>query len=148
MPSPVSDSPSAPPTSLHLEIANPAGTVWSGEARMVVVPGTEGELGILPRHLPLLTRLREGMVRIDPVQGEPLRVYVSGGYLEVQPDRVTVLADVAVRSAELDAARAEAARSQAEHPVAREFGGVDYAAAHAELIQGFAELARSLKKPR
>jgi F-type H+-transporting ATPase subunit epsilon len=139
---------SARPTFLHLEIANPAGTVWSGDVRRVVLPGTEGEMGILPRHLPLLSRLREGMVRIDPVQGEALQVYVSGGYLEVQPDRVTVLADVAVRSAELDAARAEAARSQAEHPVAKEFGGVDYAAAHAELIQGLAELARNLRKPR
>lgn len=96
----------------------------------------------------LLTRLREGTVRIEPVEGEPVRVRVAGGYAEIQPDPVTVLADAAVRSAELDAARAEAARGRAGDPVARKFGGPDYAAAHAELVRGLAELARHRCKPR
>lgn len=125
------------PATLKLEIVSLTGPIWSGEVREVGLPGTDGGFGVLPRHAPLLTTLREGMVRAYPAQGEPVEVYVSGGYVEVQPDRVTVVADLAARDADWERAQAEAARALARSPMAQEFTDEDYLALHLELIHRY-----------
>ncbi|TSH89171.1 ATP synthase F1 subunit epsilon [Verticiella sediminum] len=110
-----------------------AETLYSGDAAFVSVPGVEGSLGVYPGHTPLLTKVREGFVQVRQLDGGQTRVYVAGGFIEVMPHAVTVLADVAVRTEELDATRAREAASAAS-PLARELARPDYAAVHAELI--------------
>lgn len=95
--------------SLQLDIVSLSGALWSGEVREVSLPGSEGRFGVMARHTPLLTILAEGMLHIHPVSGEPLQIYVCGGYVEVQPDKVFVLADLAARSEDLDQARGSGA---------------------------------------
>lgn len=122
---------------LTLELTSLAGPIWSGEVREVDLPGSAGRFGVLARHTPLLTTLREGMVRVAPLQGEPVEIYVSGGFVEVQPDKVTVLADLAVRDADWEHAQAEAARERAAAGMAQAFTDEDYMALHLELIHRY-----------
>jgi F-type H+-transporting ATPase subunit epsilon len=126
---------------IHVDIVSAEESIFSGLAEMVVVPGTEGELGIHPRHAPLLTRIRPGSVRIKrPDQAEEELIYVSGGMLEIQPSVVTVLADTAIRGADLDEARAMEAKQAAEEAMRDKTADIDYAQAQAELAQAIAQL--------
>jgi F-type H+-transporting ATPase subunit epsilon len=125
---------------IQVEIVSAERSLYSGAARMVVAPGASGELGILPRHAPLLTLIRPGIVAVTTAAGEEEFIYVSGGILEVQPDQVTVLADVAERGEDLDSARAEEARRAAEEKLRAGTTGMDYAAAQAELAQAIAQI--------
>jgi F-type H+-transporting ATPase subunit epsilon len=127
---------------VHVDVVSAEESIFSGRAEMVVVPGELGELGIYPRHAPLLTRIKPGSVRIKLAdkQGEETLVYVSGGILEVQPDVVTVLADTAIRGADLDEARALEAKRAAEEAMKNRVSDIDYAQAQAELLEAVAQL--------
>lgn len=143
----MSSAASSPDSSgLQLAIVNMEGVVWSGPVRVVTVPGTEGAFGILRGHTPMLTRLREGFVHLETVEGERMAVYVSGGFVEAQPHGVSVLADTAVRSDDLDAARADAARQQAASAMHAEIASLDHALIHAELAKSAAQWAQELRK--
>ncbi len=135
---------------IHVDIVSPEGQLFSGEATMVFVPGTEGELGIAPRHAPLLTTLNAGVVRVQIESGEELTFYVGGGALEVQPRRVSVLADTAARARDLDEAAAQAARQRAEEAVRTNSDKLEIAEAQAELARAVAQLKaiERLRKPR
>ena len=123
-------------------------SLYSGEAEVVIAPGQRGELGIYPRHTPLLTMLKPGSVRIKiPNQSEEELVYVSGGILEVQPHVVTILSDSAIRGADLDETRALEAKRAAEEAMKDKTASIDYAQAQAELAQAVAQLA-AIKKLR
>ncbi|MGQ0656920.1 MAG: F0F1 ATP synthase subunit epsilon [Chromatiales bacterium] len=99
---------------IHVDVVSAEESIFSGEAKFVVLPGELGELGILPQHTPLITRIRPGAVRIDKADGGEEFVFVAGGILEVQPNRVTVLADTAIRGRDLDEAKANEALKAAE----------------------------------
>lgn len=118
--------------------------VYAGEADMLVAPGAAGELGILPRHAPLLTALVPGELRIMH-DGEVDEVFISGGYMEVQPDMITVLADTAERASDINEAEAIAAKRRAEELLEGKHGEIDYARAEAELAIALARL-RVLRK--
>ena len=127
---------------LHVDIVSAEQQIFSGEASMVIAPGEGGELGILPEHMPLLTRIKPGTVRIQPAAGgEEEVIYVSGGMMEVQPDRVTVLADTSVRAHDLDEAKAMEAERLAKEALADRSGAIDHARAQAELAEAAAQLA-------
>lgn len=127
--------------SVHVDVVSAEESIFSGLAEMVVVPGEGGELGIYPRHAPLLTRIKPGSVRIKlSGQAEETLIYVSGGILEVQPDVVTVLADTAVRGADLDEARAVEAKRAAEEAMKNRTSDVDYARAQSELAEAVAQI--------
>src|SRR5512135_528122 len=128
--------------SVHVDVVSAEESIFSGLAEMVVVPGEQGELGIYPRHAPLLTRIKPGSVRIKLANkdGEETLVYVSGGLLEVQPNVVTVLADTAIRGADLDEARALEAKRAAEEAMRNRVSDIDYAQAQAELAEAIAQL--------
>ena len=128
--------------SVHVDVVSAEESIFSGLAEMVVVPGEMGELGIYPRHAPLLTRIKPGAVRIKLAekQGEETLIYVSGGILEVQPNMVTILADTAIRGADLDEARALEAKRAAEEAMKNRTSDVDYAKAQAELMEAVAQL--------
>ncbi len=130
-------TPAAIAHTLSLQIISLTGELWSGEVREVSLPGSIGRFGVMARHLPMLATLREGLVRIHPVQGETIELYISGGYAEVQPDRVMVMADLAARSADLDKARAQAARDAARSPMAENFTEAAYMQMHMELIHRY-----------
>ena len=126
---------------VQVDVVSAEQSMFSGMAEVVVVPGEMGELGIYPRHAPLLTRIKPGSVRIKvPDQAEEELIYVSGGMLEVQPHVVTILADTAVRGAELDEARAIEAKRVAEEAIKNRTADIDYAAVEAELAQAIAQL--------
>jgi F-type H+-transporting ATPase subunit epsilon len=125
---------------LHVDIVSAEGQIFSGEAAMVVAPGREGELGILPRHAPLLTLLRPGEVRVQTPDGEQHPFYIGGGALEVQPTKVTVLADTAVRAKDLDEAAAVNAMQRAEEVLKKKVGDLSQAEALAELSRAAAQL--------
>ena len=125
---------------LHVDIVSAEGQIFSGEAAMVVAPGREGELGILPRHAPLLTLLRPGEVRVQTPDGEHHPFYIGGGALEVQPSRVTVLADTAVRAKDLDEAAALNAKQRAAEVLKKRVGDLSQAEALAELSRAAAQL--------
>ena len=137
-------------TTLRVSVVSAERSLFQGEARMVVAPGRAGELGILPRHAPLLTTVRAGVLKIVAPDGEEEFIYISGGVLEAQPDGVTVLVDVGERGEDLDEARAEEARKNAEERIKANPKGADYAAAQAELAQAAAQLAaiRKLREKR
>ncbi len=99
---------------IHVDVVSAEAQIFSGEAVFVALPGEAGELGIYPKHTPLITRIRPGAVRIEKADGSEEFVFVAGGILEVQPNGVTVLADTAIRGADLDEAKATAAKKQAE----------------------------------
>ncbi len=127
---------------VHLDIVSAEQQLYNGLAEFVVLPGESGELGILPRHAPLLTRIKPGVVRIKvPQQAEEELVFVAGGILEVQPDRVTVLADTAIRAKDLDEAKAQEALKQAEEARRNAKDKQSIAAVEAEVAALAAQLA-------
>jgi len=126
--------------SIHVDIVSAEGEIYSGAAKMVFLPAQEGELGIAPRHAPLLALLKAGEVRVQPLEGEEQSFYVGGGALEVQPNKVTVLADTAARAADLDEAAAVAARQRAEEALAGKIDKIEQAEALAELARAAAQL--------
>ncbi len=101
-------------STIFVDVVSAEEAIFSGSAKFIVLPGQEGELGILPGHVPLITRIRPGAVRIEMEDGTEENVFVAGGILEVQPDRVTVLADTAIRSKDLDEAKAAKALEEAK----------------------------------
>ena len=125
---------------IHVDIVSAEGEIHSGVAEMVYAPGVMGELGIAPRHTPLVTQLKPGEVRVDTGKGEMDHYYVSGGILEVQPHVVTVLADTAVRAHDLDEAAAIEAKRRAEEAIANQTEEIEYTQAHAELADAMARL--------
>lgn len=125
---------------MHVDVVSAEAEIFSGPANMLFAPGVMGELGILPRHAPLLTRIKPGEVRIITPDNEEQFFYVSGGMLEIQPQAVTVLADTALRAKDLDEAAALEAKERAEKILADNKGEVDYAAAEAELAEAMAQL--------
>lgn len=131
---------------LHVDVVSAEEQIFSGEAEFVALPGESGELGIYPMHTPLITRIRPGAVRIKvPGQTEDEFVFVAGGILEVQPKGVTVLADTAIRGADLDEAKAEEAKRKAEELMLNKESQIDYAKAQAELAAAIAQLAAIAK---
>jgi F-type H+-transporting ATPase subunit epsilon len=115
--------------------------IFSGQAEFVALPGEAGELGIYPKHTPLITRIRPGAVRIQVAGGGEEFVFVAGGILEVQPNGVTVLADTAIRGGDLDEAKATAAKKHAEELMLNQESKIDYAKAQAEMAAAIAQLA-------
>ena len=133
---------------LHVNIVSAEKLLYSGTAEVVIAPGARGELGIYPRHTPLLTTLKPGSVRIKvPNQVDEEVIYVSGGILEVQPHIVTILSDTAIRGGDLDEAKALEAKRAAEEAMQDKAATTDYAQAQAELAQAIAQLA-AIKKLR
>lgn len=138
------------PLRVHVDVVSAEEQIFSGEAEFAVFPGEAGELGIYPRHAPLLTRIRPGAVRLKiPDRDEFEMVYVSGGILEVQPTLITLLADTAIRAKDLDEAEAIKARQRAEEALKNRSADVSYASAEAELAQALAQLQtiRKMRKP-
>jgi len=135
---------------LHVDIVSAEAEIFSGTATMVFAPAEMGEVGIAPRHAPLLTRLKPGEVRVQTQGGQEEMFYVSGGMLEVQPHVVTVLADTAIRAHDLDEAQALEAKERAEKLLADKAADIDYARAQAELAESVAQLAaiRKLREKR
>ncbi|HEU0186543.1 MAG TPA: F0F1 ATP synthase subunit epsilon [Gallionellaceae bacterium] len=126
---------------VQVDVVSAEQSLYSGMAEVVVVPGEMGDLGIYPRHAPLLTRIRPGSVRIKvPDQSEEELIYVSGGMLEVQPNLITILADTAIRGGDLDEARALEAKRAAEEALRNRTADIDYAVAQAELAEAIAQL--------
>jgi len=125
---------------IHVDIVSPEGQMFSGEANMVFAPGVEGELGIAPRHAPLLTTLTAGVVRVQVAGQEEQAFYVGGGALEIQPHAVSVLADTAARARDLDEAAAQAAKARAEEAMRGKVDKLDIAEATAELARAMAQL--------
>ena len=126
---------------LQVDIVSAEQEIFSGQAQRVIAPGEAGELGILPEHIPLLTRIKPGTVRIEPEGGgEEEIIYVSGGMMEVQPDRVTILADTSVRAHDLDEAKAMEADRLAKEALANRTGALEVAKAQAELAEAAAQL--------
>ena len=128
-------------STMQVEVVSSEQNIYSGEASFVVVPTAQGELGIYPRHEPIMSLVRPGALRLTvPGETEEVLVAVSGGVLEVQPDKITVLADVAVRSTEMDQARAEAAKKAAETGVSEARDEKSLAEAHKALAAAIAQL--------
>ena len=132
---------------IHVDVVSAEESIWSGEARFVALPGEAGELGIYPRHTPLITRIKAGSVRIETADGGEEFVVVAGGILEVQPDCVTVLSDTAIRGKDLDEEKANAAKLAAQEAIRNAKSEVDLATAQAELAVLAAQLA-ALRKYR
>ncbi|KRB94142.1 F0F1 ATP synthase subunit epsilon [Noviherbaspirillum sp. Root189] len=127
---------------IHVDVVSAEEQIFAGEAEFVALPGEAGELGIYPMHTPLITRIKPGAVRIKvPGQAEDEFVFVAGGILEVQPNGVTVLADTAIRGADLDEAKASEAKKLAEEALSNKDSSIDYAKAQAELAAAVAQLA-------
>lgn len=126
---------------VHVDIVSAEEQIFSGLAEFVALPGEAGELGILPGHMPLMTRIKPGAVRIKiPDRQEEELIFVAGGILEVQPRLVTVLADTAIRGKDLDEAKALEAKKQAEAALASKSAQIDYAKAQAELLEAVAQI--------
>ena len=134
---------------IHVNIVSAEGAIFSGDADMVFAPARAGEVGIAPRHAPLITTLKPGSVRVQTSEGEKL-FYVTGGILEIQPHLVTVLADSALHADQLDESEALAARERAKEMLAGKHGEVDLARAQAELTEAEARYraAQQLKGKR
>ena len=131
---------------IHVDVVSAEEQIFSGEAEFVALPGESGELGIYPMHTPLITRIRPGAVRIKvPGRTDDEFVFVAGGILEVQPKGVTVLADTAIRGADLDEAKAQDAKRKAEELMLNKDSQIDYAKAQAELAAAIAQLAAIAK---
>ncbi|PSJ18688.1 F0F1 ATP synthase subunit epsilon [Nitrosomonas supralitoralis] len=128
-------------TIFHLDIVSAEESIYSGPVEFMVAPAQMGEVGIYPRHTPMLTKIKSGMVRIKAQLKEEELIYVSGGMLEVQPDIVTILADTAVRSDDLDEAKALEAKRAAEEAMKNKESELDYVRAQAELIEAMSQLA-------
>jgi len=126
---------------IHVDVVSAERLIFSGEAKFVALPGESGELGILHGHTPLITRIRPGAVRIEKADGDEEFVFVAGGYLEVQPDSVIVLADTAIRGHDLDEAKAVEAKKRAEEAMQNRAGDFDIAHAQSEFAMAAAQLA-------
>ena len=127
---------------IHVDVVSAEQEIFSGLAEVVIVPAQMGEVGIYPRHAPMITRIKPGSVRIRiPEQAEDELIYVSGGMLEVQPGIVTILADTAIRGADLDEAKALEAKIRAEESMKDKSSKIDYAKAQAELAESLAQIA-------
>ena len=136
---------------IHIDVVSAEESIFSGEAEFVVLPGEAGELGIYPRHTPLITRIKPGAVRILPAGGgDEELIFVAGGILEVQPGVITVLADTAIRGHDLDEAKANEALKRAEEAREKALGKQEVAAVEAELATLAAQLAaiRKLRQRR
>ena len=132
---------------IRVDIVSAEGELFSGDAIEMVAPASQGDLGILPRHAPLLTLLKPGEVRVKTPDGQEHHFFVGGGALEVQPKRVTVLADTALRAKDIDEAAALAAKERAEEALRDKSGHITQAEALAELAR-VAALLKFLKRPR
>ncbi len=132
-------------STIQVEIVSAEEQIWSGKGTMVFAPGVMGELGIAPRHTPLITQLKPGDVRVQTEEGKEEFFFISGGLLEIQPDIVTVLSDTAIRANDLDEAKAIEAKKRAEEAMKDQGSEMDYARAKAELVQIAAQL-RSIEK--
>ena len=127
---------------IHIDVVSAEESIYSGEAEFVVLPGEMGELGIYPRHTPLITRIKPGTVRIQPAGGgDEELIFVAGGILEVQPKVITVLADTAIRGHDLDEAKALAAQQRAQEMMQNRTSQMEYAKAVAELAEASAQIA-------
>ena len=136
---------------IHVDVVSAEESIYSGEAEFVVLPGVMGELGVYPKHTPLITQIKPGAVRIKiPGQADEQVVFVQGGFIEVQPDVVTVLSDTAIRAADLDEAKALQAKQAAEEAMQNKASKADVARAEGELAGAMAQLAaiRRLRKGR
>jgi F-type H+-transporting ATPase subunit epsilon len=132
---------------IHVDIVSAEGEIFSGEASMVFAPAVMGEIGIAPRHAPLLTTLKPGEVRVQTPGGDEQFFYVSGGAIEVQPHLVTVLADTAVRAKDLDEAAALQAKQRAEEALKDRGSQIEVAEAQAELARAAAQI-KAIEKLR
>ena len=133
---------------IHVDIVSAEGQIYAGDASMVFAPAVEGEVGIAPRHAPLLTNLKPGEVRVQaPGEAEELSFFIGGGALEVQPNQVTVLADTAIRARDLDEAAALEARRRAEDAMQERTDKIEIAEAQAELARAAAQL-RAIERLR
>jgi F-type H+-transporting ATPase subunit epsilon len=126
---------------IHVDVVSAEESIFSGEARFVALPGEAGELGIYPRHTPLITRVKAGSVRIELADGGEEFIFVAGGILEVQPDCVTVLSDTAIRGKDLDDEKASAAKLAAEEAIKNAKTDIDLAKAASELAVMAAQIA-------
>ena len=136
---------------IHVDVVSAEESIYSGEAEFVVLPGIMGELGVYPKHTPLITQIKPGEVRIKvPGQAEEQIVFVQGGYLEIQPDVVTVLSDTAIRAKDLDEVKALRAKQAAEEAMQNKASKEDIARAEGELAGAMAQLAaiRKLRRGR
>ena len=133
---------------IHVDIVSAEGHLFSGQGEMIYAPAIMGEIGIAPRHAPLVTQLKPGEVRVDPGSGKPQEhFYVSGGMIEVQPFKVTILADTGVRATDLDEAAAQEAKRRAEDALANNAADIDLAKAQVELAEAVAQL-RAIERLR
>jgi F-type H+-transporting ATPase subunit epsilon len=137
-------------STIHVDIVSAEGEIFSGDVAMVFAAGTEGDLGIAPRHAPLLTLLKPGEVRVETADGKQQHFFVGGGALEVQPNKVTVLADTAIRAADIDEAAAIEAKQRAEEALKDRPSHITQAEALAELarLTAMIKMAQKLKHPR
>jgi F-type H+-transporting ATPase subunit epsilon len=134
-------------STIQVEVVSAEESIFSGPAKFVALPGESGELGILPGHIPLITRIKPGAVRIEKADGGEEFVFVAGGILEVQPKLVTVLSDTAIRGHDLDEAKANEARKSAEEALKNAKSDVDLAKATSELAVMAAQIS-ALRKYR
>ena len=132
---------------VHVDIVSAEGSLFSGEGEMVYAPAIMGEIGVAPRHAPLVTRLKPGDVRVDQGGGNVAHFYVSGGIIEVQPFKVTIMADTGVRATDLDEAAAAEAKRRAEDAMANQSSKMEVAKAQAELVEAMAQL-KTIEKLR
>lgn len=134
-------------STIRVDVVSAEESIFSGDAKFVALPGEAGELGILPGHIPLITRIKPGAVRIEKAEGGEEFVFVAGGILEVQPNHVTVLSDTAIRGNDLDEAKASEARKAAEEAIKNAKSDIDLAKAQSELAVMAAQIA-ALRKFR
>ena len=132
---------------MHVDIVSAEKEIYSGTVTQVFAPAELGEVGIMPRHAPMLSTLKAGVVRVVPQDGEEQTFYVSGGVLEIQPHVVTILSDTAMRAADIDEAAAQEAKARAEATMKEKASEMDYAKAKSELIEAIAQI-EALKKIR
>jgi len=127
---------------MHVDVVSSEEAIYSGDAEFIVAPAHEGEIGVYARHAPMIALIKAGTLRITPAgKGEEVLLFVSGGMIEVQPHHVTVLADTAIRGADLDEAKALEAKQRAEEALANRNADIDYAKAESELAFAVAQLA-------
>jgi F-type H+-transporting ATPase subunit epsilon len=134
-------------STIHVDVVSAEESIFSGEAKFVALPGEAGELGIYPRHTPLITRIKAGSVRIEKADGTEEFVFVAGGILEVQPNCVTVMSDTAIRGKDLDDEKANEAKAAAEEALKNAKSDIDFARASSELAIMAAQIA-ALRKFR
>ncbi|MBT6277652.1 MAG: F0F1 ATP synthase subunit epsilon [Chromatiales bacterium] len=134
-------------STIHLDIVSAEHELFSGSCSMVYAPAIEGEVGIMPNHAPMVTRLKPGEVRLEAADGEEQSFYVNGGILEVQPHVVTILSDTGIRADDIDEAAAQQAKEDAERALSDQSAEMDMAAAQAELAEAVAQL-RALQNLR